>query len=76
MKHLFNFMKLFLVCLVCVPSSYAFANWYIGTGSVALTNDQTLSQCKAAALQAANAKLSGYVQKETETVKKAFSNDS
>ena len=53
MKYLFSFMKLFLVCFVCFSSSFAFANWYAGSGSVALTNDQTLSQCKAAALQAA-----------------------
>lgn len=53
MKCFFRFLKLFLVCLFCSPSSFAFANWYAGSGSIALTNDQTLSQCKAAALQAA-----------------------
>lgn len=46
-------LKLFLVCFACFPSSFAFADWYSGSGSVALTSDQTLSQCKAAALQAA-----------------------
>ena len=53
MNCLVRFLKLFLVCFACLPSSLAFANWYTGSGSVALTNDQTLSQCKAAALQAA-----------------------
>ena len=53
MKYLFRFLKLFLVCFACFPPSFAFANWYTGSGSVALTNDQTLFQCKAAALQAA-----------------------
>ena len=32
-------------------------NWISGYGSIALTNDQTLSQCKAAALQAAKANI-------------------
>ena len=49
-------MRLFLLGMMCFPASIAFADaktWISGTGSVALTDDQTLSQCKAAALQAA-----------------------
>ena len=53
MNYAFRFLKLFLDCFAFFPSSFAFANWYAGSGSIALTNDQTLSQCKAAALQAA-----------------------
>ena len=45
-----------IFCFAFVIPSISIAdgkNWISGYGSVALTNDQTLSQCKAAALQAA-----------------------
>ena len=45
-----------MFCIAFAIPTVAIADgktWISGYGSVALTNDQTLSQCKAAALQAA-----------------------
>jgi hypothetical protein len=56
-RLLLNFLKntrvFSLLCLVNLFSSVAFGDWYSGNGAVALTNEQTLAQCKAAALQVA-----------------------
>jgi len=54
-RYLIKF-RMAIFCIAFVMPSIAIAdgkNWISGYGSVALTNDQTLSQCKAAALQAA-----------------------
>ena len=53
MKILCRCIKLALICMAITKPLIASAEWYKGSGSVALTNDQTLYQCKAAALQAA-----------------------
>ena len=56
-RYIINF-RLAIFCIALVMPSIAIAdgkNWISGYGSVALTNDQTLSQCKTAALQAAKA---------------------
>ena len=58
-SHMIKF-RLAILCIAFVMPSIAIAdgkNWISGYGSVALTNDQTLSQCKAAALQAAKANI-------------------
>ena len=54
-NHMIKF-RLVMFCIAFAIPSTAIADgktWVSGYGSVALTNDQTLSQCKAAALQAA-----------------------
>ena len=53
MKNISRYIKLNLIFMTIMTPLTASAEWYSGSGSVALTNDQTLSQCKAAALQAA-----------------------
>ena len=52
--------RLAIFCIAILIPSTAIADgkdWISGYGSVALTNDQTLSQCKAAAFQAAKANI-------------------
>ena len=53
-------LRLAILCIALVMPSIAIAdgkNWISGYGSVALTKDQTLGQCQAAALQAAKANI-------------------
>ena len=57
MKSFKRCTKLALICIAILTPTFAVAASYSGFGSVALTNDQTLSQCKAAALQAAKANI-------------------
>ena len=52
MSYIFRYLKLALICFACFPLSLAFANGCTGSGSVVLTDDQTLFQFKVGALQA------------------------